>query len=252
MKNFKRALSMVAVAGVCLASLSAQSGGFMNCPEPIESEYENDFPNFFLSEESIVTYAKQSLLKHKEETYTKTLGIRKGNHLRPVPGVEKKHNEIIVQMQEAAGNGGNIIANSPLKIEGVDNLGDYSSAKSKIQEKLTIRPTSERNGQVYTTAEMNEIMENRRTATNDFSAAAAGMGAAETVNAASVAAESNPEERAKEVAKAETLAELYELMLGMDRRIYERSLHASAVEATNAGVTALSLLAGTSTINAAE
>ena len=177
---------------------------------------------------------------------------RKNGHLRPVPGVKKKHNEIIVQMQEAAGNGANIISNSKLSIDGIDNLGDYSSAKSQIDEKLVVRPYSERNGKTYTTAELNEIFEKQRTAINDFAANAIGMGAAETVNAMGDAVDSNPEDRAKEIAKAKTLAELFELMIGMDRRIYERSLHASAVEATNAGVEALQALAGVSMVNSGQ
>jgi len=196
-------------------------------------------------------------LMQDETKYTKALGKRKGNHLKPVPGVGKKykkHNEIIVQMQEAAGNGANIIQNSSASLSeiGISDLGNYGSAKSQIQEKLTVRPYSERNGKTYTTAELNEILENQRTAINDFSANAIGMGAAETVNAACDAADSNPEDRAKQVAKAKTLAELFELMLGMDRRIYERSLHVSAVEATNAGVEALRVMTGVSTTSSGQ
>ena len=250
MKSFKISLEALAVAGVCLASCSAMAFG--SCPDEIDSVYENTHPDFFLMDESVMTAAKQVSLASDEKEYTNALGEQKGGHLKPVKGVKKKHNEIIVQMQEGAGNGANIISKSNLSISGIDNLGDYSSAKSQIQDKLTVRPYSERNGRVYTTAELDEILENQRTAINDFAANAIGMGAAETVNAAGVAAESNPEDRAKEVAKAKTLAELFELMLGMDRRIYERSLHVSAVEATNAGVEALQLLVGIASTSSGE
>jgi len=244
MKSYKISLGTLLAAGVCLATFSAKA---YICPIPIYSVYENTFPDFQLVEESTVTLAKQILLEDKETSYTDALGKRQGGHLRPVPGVKGKHNEIITQMQKGAGNGANIIHNSSASIAGVENLGDYSSSKSQVQNKLTVRPFEERNGKSYTTNELNTIVENQRTAINDFSANAIGMGAAETVNAVAAAAESDPKERSKQVAKAKTLAELYELMLGMDRRIYERSLHVSAVEATNAGVEALRILTGAST-----
>ena len=249
MKSLKISLSTLLVAGVCVATFSAQA---WFCPVPIFSTYENAFPDRYLLTESILTFAKQTSLKHSELNYTEALGKREGGHLRPVPGVEEKHNEIITQMQKGAEQGANIISNSAASIEGVGNLGDYSAAKSEIDSNLTVRPYSERNGRNYTTAELNGILENQRTAINDFAANAIGMGAAESVNAAGAAAESDPETRAKQVAKAKTLAELYELMLGMDRRIYERSLHVSAVEATNAGVEALQVLAGASATSSGQ
>ncbi|MBR6412474.1 MAG: hypothetical protein IKS41_04870 [Alphaproteobacteria bacterium] len=255
MKSFKLCLGALMVAGVCAVALPAGASYLTSCPEEITSVYEIAFPDLFLMEEAIVTAFQQQSLASDEHDYTKALGKRKGNYLKPVPGVGKKykkHNEIIVQMQEAAGNGANIIQKSETSINGISNLGNYSSAKSQIQNKLTVRPYSERNGKTYTTAELNEILENQRTAINDLSANAIGMGAAETVNAACDAADSTPKDRAKQVAKAETLAELYELMLGMDRRIYERSLHVSAVEATNAGIEALRIMTGASTTSSAQ
>ena len=249
MKSLKISLRALLVAGVCAATFSA--GAYLCIPTPICSVYENIFPDFFLMEESIITGEGQELLAQKEEEYTEAIGKRQGDALRPVPGVKSKHNEIITQMQKEAGDGANIIQNSSANVE-ISNLGDYSSAKGQIEEKWTVRPKSERNGKNYTTSELNTILESERTAVNDFAANAIGMGAAETVNAAVAAAESDPETRAKQIAKAETLAELYELMLGMDRRIYERSLHASAVEATNAGVEALQALAGISATSSGQ
>ncbi len=253
MKSLKVSLRTAVITGVCMAAFSA--GAYLCIPTPICSVYENLFPDFYLMEESIITGSEQQSLAEKEEKYTNAIGRQQGGYLRPVRGVKSKHSEIITKMQEAAGNGANIIQKSSstsLDDIGISDLGNYSSAKSQIEEKLTVRPKSERNGKNYTTADLNTILQQERTAVNDFAANAIGMGAAETVNAAVVAAESDPETRAKQIAKAETLAELFELMLGMDRRIYERSLHASAVEATNAGVEALQALAGTSATSSGQ
>ncbi|MDY6407963.1 MAG: hypothetical protein SPL08_04620 [Pseudomonadota bacterium] len=253
MKFIKEGLGTLLVAGMCGATLSAQA--VLICPTPICSVYENLYPDLYLTEEALITSADQASKKQKEVKYTKTLGTMSGKGLKPVPGVGKKykkHNEIIAQMQEGAGNGANIIAQSTVQIDGIDNLGDYSVAKSDINNQLTVRPYAERNGKNYTTAELDKILENQRTALNDYAANAIAMGATETVNAAGAAAESDPEDRAKQIAKADTLAELYELMLGMDRRIYERSLHASAVEAANAGVDALRVLSGVSTTSSGQ
>lgn len=250
MNSLKTNLGALLVAGVCLATFSAKAGWF--CPTPVYSTYENRTPDYNLMQESILTEAKEASLKQKEVKYTNSLGKRQGDGLRPVRGLKSKHSEVITEMQTGAKNGASIIGNSKTEIANVSDLGNYSSAKSQINKELTIRPYAERNGKEYTSAEIQTVLENQRTVVNDFSANAIGMGAAETVNAAGSAAESDPETRAKEVAKAETLAELYELMLGMDRKIYERSLHASAVEATNAGVVAIQLLTGASTTSGGQ
>ena len=251
MKSFKIGLSTLLVAGVCLVAFSAKAYW---CWQYVDSVYENEVPDKNLMVESGKTMAREALAKRNETTYTNSLGKFKGGSLRPVPGVEKKykkHNEIIVQMQEAAGNGANIINNTQTSTTniGISNLGNFSVAKGEMDDNLTVAPYEDRNGKIYTTQELNDILTKQRTAINDFSANAIAMGAAETVNAAGAAAESTPKKRAKQIAKAETLAELYELMLGMDRRIYERSLHASAVEATNAGVEALMVLSGSASIS---
>ena len=238
------------VAGVCLATFSAAA--YLCIPTPIYSAYENQFPDLYLMEESIITSADLLSMQQDEATYTAALGKQSGGLLRPVPGVKSKHNEIITQMQEGAKEGASIIGNSSIGIDGIEDLGDYSSSKGQIRNELTVRPYSERGGKNYTTTELNTILGNERTAVNNYAAYAIGMGAAENVNAAKVAAQSEPKVRAKQIAKAETLAELYELMLGMDRRIYERSLHASAVEATNAGVEALQVLAGVSATSSGQ
>ena len=250
MLSFKWSLKSMLVAGVCLATFSATA--YLCIPTPIYSVYENLYPDLYLMEESILTSSDFLSMKQDEETYTKALGRQKSGVLRPVPGVKSEHNEIITQMQQSAKDGANIISKSSTGIDGIDDLGDYSSSKGQIRKKLTVPAYAERGGKSYTTAELNTILENERTSVNNFAAYAIGMGAAETVNAAKVAAQSEPKVRAKQIAKAETLAELYELMLGMDRRIYERSLHASAVEATNAGVEALQVLAGVSATSSGQ
>ena len=248
--NFgKIGLRTLLIAGVCLATFSAKA---YICPIPIFSTYENAFPDLRLAEEAVVTLTRQTTLWRKELDYTDALGIREKGYLRPVPGVKGKHNEIITQMQKAAGESANIIGNSESSIDGVSDLGNYSSAQGQIRGELTVRPYAERGGKNYTTAELNDILGNQRTSVNDFSANAIGMGATVVVNAAVAAEESIPKERAKQIAKAKTMAELYELMLGLDRRIYERSLLASAVEATNAGVEALRVLTGVSTTSSGQ
>ena len=249
MKFGKVSLGTLLVAGVCVATFSAKA---YICPIPIFSTYENAFPDFRLAEEAVLTLTRQVTLWQKELEYTDALGKRKNGYLRPVRGVKGDHNEIITQMQKAAGESANIIQKSGARIDGVGDLGNYASAQGQMKSELTVRPYAERGGKNYTTGELNDILENQRTAVNDFSASAIGMGATISVNAAVAAEESIPKERSKQIAKAKTLAELYELMLGLDRRIYERSLLASAAEATVAEVEALRVLTGASTTSSGQ
>ena len=197
---------------------------------PIASLTENRQPNWRLLIESELTRWKQDALKQKEIIYTETLGKRGTGDdgtgkLAKVPGIAASHSEIITQMQEGAEQGANIIEKSSTNV----TTSDFSGIDAST-------------GRDYTDTELSETFEKHRTALNTVATYAIAMGATETVNAAIRSAESAPKKRTEQFAKAKELGEMYELMLGQDRKIYERSLHAAALEATAGGLEAARIL----------
>lgn len=240
MSKLKSCVSAVAVMGLCLGIVQAQASYII----PIESNYENNAPNIRLLIESEITRWKQEALKYKEMIYTDTVGEQKGNKLRPVPPAKSGDiNEIIAETKVSAKEGATIIGNSLSEISGVSDIGNYSSSKSTFENKYTVQ--YERASD-YTQNELDTIDENQRVVLNDWGSNGAAMGAAIVANAADVAAKSEPKKRAKEIAQAKELGAMFELMLGMDRRIYERSLMVSATEAATAGVKAMQIIRGAS------
>ena len=239
MKRISFYLGSAAVVGLCLTASIARAAFLI----PIASIYEFSFPDLKLLIESELTRWKQEALKYDEILYTDTLGKVGGGSLR---GVSGKVNEIIAETQEMAGNGSNIIAHSGTgyRLKDVPNLGNYTQeTREQIEKNLVVQA---KKGIEYTTAETKKIMENQRIAINDFATSGIAMGATETVNAGVSADDSQPKKRAEQIAKAKDVGAMYELITGMDRHIYERSLHASAVEASDAGIRALQVLQGLS------
>jgi hypothetical protein len=101
----------------------------------------------------------------------------------------------------------------------------------------------------YSSDELDKIEEQQRIALNNLVEANIAYGTINTVEASVGAGESEPEKRAQDIGQAKNLKSLYEMMLGMDRKNYERSLKVSALDATDSGVYAMQVLQGLSQSN---
>jgi len=114
----------------------------------------------------------------------------------------------------------------------------------------------------YSTSSTDDIGENQRVAINDMAVNGLSMAsatAADVNSANGVCAKEGeedkvltPEQRADEMAKARTVQGMYEMMMIMDRAVYERSLKAASVEATTAGIQAMKVLSGVATTAKSE
>jgi len=221
----------------------------------IESDYEAWDPgsvDWRLHLESELTRWTQDNTKRKEINYTDKVGQQgQGDDgkdgLQMVRGTKGKQNEIITEMRKSAGNGKNAISNTDAGVDasGLKGYSNYdgSDADSQDDNDWVVHANI---GDTYSQDQLRKIYEKQGTYLNETAANAVAYGAVETVNAAVDAAQSNKKERAKQMAKATELSSGLELMLGLDRRVYERSLHVSGLEATAAGVEAIQILQGVS------
>lgn len=203
---------------------------------PINSSQENAFPNMKLMIEAEITRWQQEALKYQEMLYTDLMG--------KVGGGSLGMNNVISQTQEAAKDGVNIIQNTTAKLEFLPTPEDYKTAKENIEKYYLIRPEI---GQFYSTDAIRQIQENQRTALNDLTVASITQASVDTVGSFISKTDSEPETRAKDIAKAKDLNAMLEMLTAMDRKIYERSLQSAALEAADAGVQAMLVLKGIST-----
>ena len=248
MSKLKWGVGALAIMVACMAATPGKA--FII---PIMSEYEAYMgtisPDMKEQLESILTQFKQEALKHKELDYTDHVGNRgvgddgkKG--LQMVAGTKReKQNQIITETRKSAGNGSGAIGNTnaDVDISGLKAYSNYngSNASAQSENDWIVHANI---GDTYTQNQLRNIYEKQGTNLNNAAANAIAYGAVETVNAAVDAAQSDKKERAKQMAKGKELSSALQLMLGLDRRIYERSLHASAIEATAAGVEAIQIL----------
>lgn len=202
---------------------------------PINSVEENTMPNLMLLLESEITRWKQEALKYQEMIYTDLIG--------KVGGGSLGENNVIEQLKEAAKDGSAVIGNTTVELELISDLGDYSTAKEQIEKYYMIYSGL---GKFYPTDLVREIQERQRVALNDLAVGAVTQGAVDVVGAIVSRGDSEPKTRAKDIAKAKDVNAMMEMLLGMDRRAYERSLQISALEAADAGVQAMSVLKGLS------
>ena len=199
--------------------------------------------------ESELTRWKQENLKHKEMTYTDKVGEQgKGDDgksgLQKVPGTHgKKQSQIITETRKSAKNGSGAISNTDADVDtsGLKKYAYYdgSDASKQSSSDWVMHANI---GDTYSQSQLKSIYETMGTNLNQSATNAIAYGAVETVSAAVDASQSDKEERAKQMAKGQELSSASELMLGEDRRIYERSLHVSALEATAAGIEAIQVL----------
>jgi len=239
MNKFKQSVCLLTLGLMCLAAVPVRAY-FL----PIDSVYENIWPDLELLIESEITRWKQEGLKYKEVVYTDTLGtIGEGNDGKPglqvVPGVdEAEENQILSEVRGNAGEGAGIIT---------ETMAEADKAYSELVEdenKKYIEANKKKDE--YTETDVESIYEYQADSLNDIAVHGIAMAAMETANAGANAAQSDPELRAKEIAMATDLGGMFELMLGMDRRIYERSLEVSAIDAANATLNAMRVLQGLS------
>ena len=250
MNKLKLSIGALAIAMVVGAVVPAEAYII-----PIRSNYEAwnaGSVDWRLFLESELTRWKQDNLKRKEIKYTDKVGQQgQGDDgkagLQMVRGTKGKQNEIITEMRKSAGNGKSAISNTDagLDLSGLKGYASYdgSDADSQADSDFVVHANI---GDTYSQSQLKSIYEKQGTNLNEAAANAIAYGAVETVNAAVDAAQSDKKERAKQMAKATELSSALELMLGLDRRIYERSLHVSGLEATAAGVEAIQILQGVS------
>lgn len=115
----------------------------------------------------------------------------------------------------------------------VIDLTNYAAAKAQIANSYIIEA---KKGTQYTEQKLAEIMENQRAAINDMAEAGLALAASQNVGANIGKSESEPDKRAENIADAKDVTAMYEMMLVQNRKIYERALRSSAVEATKAGI----------------
>ena len=203
---------------------------------PVASVYEINGPDWQLFLEAELTRWKQEALKYREMAYTDTLGR--------IGGPVLNDGGILSQMQGAATDSSNLIEQTIVPIPYVSDLGTYSEATQKQIEDNLMLPA--RKGLSFTSAQIDEIAEKQRVVINDWAEGGIAMATAVVADTTDTAVASLPETRGGQLASAQDLSSMFEMMLRMDRQIYERSLQLSAIEATDAGVTALQLLQGLS------
>lgn len=228
-KSFR--FGLLAMLGVCLLAHSVSAAYVI----PINSRYEKRTFDINLMIESEMTRWKQEALKYKEMMYTDMMGKAGGGSLGK--------NKIIEEMKDAAKDGTGAIGNTTASLRYLSNLSNYDSVKDNLAEHYVVRAEK---GIKYTQSELEEIYENQRVAIDELARAGITQAAVEIVGAEIDASNSTPEKRAQEMAKAKDLNAMYELVLGMDRRNYERSLRISALDATDAGIQAMQVLQGIS------
>ena len=226
MKTLYSRLGALAIVGLCL--LPQRSLAYVI---PINSSHENMTSNIALLIESEITRWKQEALKYRELLYTDILGQEGSLGKNPV----------INSMQDAAKDGEAVLQKTATTMKYVSDLSDYGTAKSSLEQYYVVDPEK---GLEYTTQQMNEILENQRVAINDLAKNGIALAAVDTVWTSINSGESQPGTRASAIAKAKDMNALYEMMLAMDRSIYERSLRISGVEATDAGIHAMQTLQG--------
>ena len=219
---------------------------------PIRSDFEawnSASPDMREQLESVLTQFRQESLKRKEMDYTDKVGEQgKGDDgkkgLQKVEGTDgKKCNQIITETRKSAKNGSGAISNTDAKIDisGLKKYSEYDgkTASSQSENDWLVHGNI---GDTYSESQLKDIYEKLGTNVNDTATNAITYGAVETVNAAVDASQSDKEERSKQMGKGKELSSALQLMLGLDRRVYERSLHASAIEATAAGLEAIQVL----------
>ena len=234
MKLFSTRLGMMAVLGGMMMATSAQAAFLI----PIASNYENTMHNIKLMVEAEVTRWNQEALKYKEMLYTDLMG--------KVGGGSLGKNNVIDQMREAAKDGDSSIGNTTASIKGISNLSTYKgNTKQTLEDKYIVQA---KKGLDYSEMDVAEIQENQRVAVDALARAGIAEAAVEIVGAEIDASDSDPKKRADDMAKAKDMNAMYELMLGMDRRVYERSLRVSTIEATDAGIQAMQTLQGLSKV----
>ena len=202
---------------------------------PIVSVEENAMPNLMLLIESEITRWQQEALKYQEMLYTDLTG--------KVGGGSLGQNNVVSQMHESAKDAANTIGKTTPRLEFVPDLSDYTAAKEKIENYYLIKPEQ---GRLYTTEAIRTIQENQRTALNDFAVASVVQASVNAVGSAVEKIDSEPDQRANDIAKAKDVNAMLEMLLAMDRKAYEKSLQISALEAADAGVQAMLVLKGIS------
>jgi len=247
MSKLKLGVGALAMLVACTAAMPAEA--YLT---PIRSNYEawnSASPDMREQLESLLTQFRQESLKRKEMDYTDKVGERgKGDDgkkgLQKVEGTDgKKCNQIITETRKSAKNGTGAISNTDadIDISGLKKYSEYDGkdASSQSENDWVVHPNI---GDTYSQSQLKTIYEKLGKNVNDTATNAIAYGAVETVNAAVDASQSDKEERSKQMGKGKELSSALQLMLGLDRRVYERSLHASAIEATAAGLEAILIL----------
>ena len=236
MKLFSTRLGAMVVLGGMMMATSAQAYFLI----PIASNYENIQHNIKLMIESEITRWNQASLLYKEMLYTDLMG--------KVGGASLGKNNVIEQMKEASKDGASSISSTTPNLKKVSNLSSYEGGtKQALEDNYIVRAQK---GLDYSEMQIAEIQQNQREAIDELARAGIAEAAVEIVGTSIDATDSEPGKRADDMAKAKDMNAMYELMLGMDRRNYERSLRISTVEATDAGIQAMQTLQGISKVAA--
>ena len=202
------------------------------CPVEANAEWSSEIK---LLVESEISKAIQNGVKMKEMMLTDLMAGQLGA------------NNVLSEIQTASKDGASAIQKTAVQLDKVTDLSDYTEATQKaLTENYVI---NEDKILEYSRTELDQIEENQRKALNDLVEANIAYGTINTVEASVGAGESEPDKRANDVGQAKDLKSLYEMMLGMDRKSYERSLKTSALDATDAGVYAMQVLQGVSQSN---
>ncbi len=201
------------------------------CPVEANAEWMSEIK---LLVESEISKAIQNGVKMKEMMLTDLMTGELGG------------NNVLSEIQTASKDGASAIQKTAVKLENVSDLSNYTEAQKALTENYMVDADKILNA---ANTELNKIEENQRVALNDLIEANIAYGTINTAEATAGASESEPDKRANDIGQAKNLKSLYEMMLGMDRKSYERSLKTSALDATDAGVHAMQILQGLSQYN---
>ena len=202
------------------------------CPVEANAEWMSEIK---LLVESEISRTIQNGVKMKEMMLTDLMSGQLGG------------NNVLSEIQTASKDGASAIEKTAVQLKNVSDLGNYTQAtRDALTENYMI---NEKKILDYSSDELDKIEEQQRVALNNLVEANIAYGTINTVEASVGAGESEPEKRAQDIGQAKNLKSLYEMMLGMDRKNYERSLKVSALDATDSGVYAMQVLQGLSQSN---
>lgn len=226
MSQFKGYLGITLGTMLGLTAWSAQAFVF---PVASTVEWPKEIQLLIESEISRLT---QEGLKYKELLYTDLLGRVGGAGLENAPYIQ--------ELKTAANNGASTINATAIQLKNVADLGTYTGATQKAIEDNYVLQANKM--QEYTDTMRQTIINNQKNAMNQIAKADIAMAAAVATEAKNLAVGAMPDNQSQKMAQAKDVLGSYELIVGSDRRIYERSLQASALDASKSRLEAMKVL----------